>query len=439
MVTGALKSNKMIKQKQQGRPFGWIGYLFLLLGMFVWTVAPQQVQAASGSGCATSTSSSGSYMVTLCFTAPVSGSTLTGAVTVTPSYTVSKTSPSVNHMIYFLDGKYLLTDFQKPFPFSLPSFYWVDGSHTLSFEAVMSDGYVTSNKASIHVKFKNGITSPPVNTKTYKPTLGTKGSPEVVVAVGDGSGGQTSESNVTSLISSLRPNLLLYLGDVYEDGSSTEFYNWYGNNNSFYSRFRSITNPTIGNHEYLTSGAAGFFYYWNNAPTYYSYNVAGWHIITLNSNSQFVQTRTGSAQYNWLVQDLASDTSKCTLVTYHAPLYNIGNENPATQMKNIWGLLAQDKVTLVVNGHDHDYQRYVPLDGSGNPSATGVTEIVDGTGGQGIDTFKRTDSRLVVGFDSSPTDFGVLRLQLNSTNASFKFIDTAGSTLDSGTVPCTGG
>jgi len=62
---------------------------------------------------------------------------------------------------------------------------------------------------------------------------------------------------VTSLIASLKPNLLLYLGDVYEDGSATEFYNWYGNNNSFYSRFRSITNPTIGNHEYLTTGAAG--------------------------------------------------------------------------------------------------------------------------------------------------------------------------------------
>ena len=108
-------------------------------------------------------------------------------------------------------------------------------------------------------------------------------------------------------------------------------------------------------------------------------------------------------------------------------------------MKNIWALLAQYKVTLVVNGHDHDYQRYQPLDGSGNPSSTGVTEIVDGTGGQGIETFERKDSRLVVGYDSSPTDFGALRLTLNSSNASFKFIDTAGSTLDSGTVPCTGG
>jgi hypothetical protein len=315
----------------------------------------------------------------------------------------------------------------------------LDGTHTLAFAAVMSDGYVTSNKASINLNFKNGITTPPVNNNTFKPTLGTKGSPEVVVAVGDGSGGQTNESNVTSLIASLNPNLILYLGDVYEDGSATEFYNWYGHNNSFYSRFKSITNPTIGNHEYLTSGATGFFYYWNNAPTYYSYNVAGWHIITLNSNSQYVQTRTGSAQYNWLVQDLANDTSKCTLVTYHAPLYNIGHENPATQMSNIWALLAQNKVTLVVNGHDHDYQRYQPLDGAGNPSSTGVTEIVDGTGGQGIDTFKRTDSRLVVGFDTPPTDYGVLRLALSSSSASFKFINTAGSTLDSGTVSCKGG
>ncbi len=439
MFKGKIESNKVIRKNHSGYLHGWMVFFVILVGLFVWMWIPEQVQAASGSGCATSTPSSGSYTVTLCFTSPTAGSTVSGAVTVTPSYSVSKTSPSVSHIIYYLDGKYILTDFQKPFPFSLPTIYWVDGSHTLSFAALMSDGYTTSHKASISVKFKNGITSPPVNTKTFKPTLGTHGSPEVVVAVGDGAGGQTSEGKVTSLIASLKPNLLLYLGDVYENGSATEFYNWYGNNNSFYSRFRSISNPTIGNHEYLTSGAAGFFYYWNNAPTYYSYNVAGWHIITLNSNSQYVQTRTGSAQYNWLVQDLTNDTSKCTLVTYHAPLYNIGQENPAPQMKNIWALLAQYKVTLVLNGHDHDYQRYQPLDGSGNPSSTGVTEIVDGTGGQGIETFERKDSRLVVGYDSSPTDFGALRLTLNSSNATFKFIDTAGSTLDSGTVPCTGG
>jgi len=108
-------------------------------------------------------------------------------------------------------------------------------------------------------------------------------------------------------------------------------------------------------------------------------------------------------------------------------------------MKAIWALLAQYKVTLVVNGHEHDYQRYKPLDGSGNPSSSGVTEIVDGTGGQGITTFSKTDSRMVVGLDTSPTDFGVLRLTLNSTNAAFAFINTAGSTLDSGVVPCTGG
>ena len=98
------------------------------------------------------------------------------------------------------------------------------------------------------------------------------------------SGGEDA-SKVADLITSLNPNLFLYLGDVYEQGSLAEFYNWYGTSTTFFGQLRAITNPTIGNHEYLTGDAAGYFDYWNNIPNYYSYNAGGWHFISLNSNA----------------------------------------------------------------------------------------------------------------------------------------------------------
>ena len=53
-------------------------------------------------------------------------------------------------------------------------------------------------------------------------------------------------------------------------------------------------------------------------------------------------------------------------------------------LASIWALLAQNGVSIVLNGHDHDYQRWVPLDGNGQPSPKGITEFVAGGGGHGI-------------------------------------------------------
>ena len=78
----------------------------------------------------------------------------------------------------------------------------------------------------------------------------------------------------------------------------------------------SITNPTIGNHEYIGGSAAGYFDYWNNIPNYYSFDAGGWHFIGLNSNASHIEI-IAWAQYAWLSQDLATNSSKCTIVYYH--------------------------------------------------------------------------------------------------------------------------
>jgi hypothetical protein len=393
------------------------------------------VQAGS---CASSSPASGAYTAQVCFSTPASSATLTGNVTVTATINVAGHSKTgVQDLVFFLDGTYLLTAFSSPYTFSLPTANWLDGSHTLSVDAQMHDNF-TTQQGSLPITFNNGVTSLTTNTSQFQPATGTtptNGAPFVVTAGGDGASGEASATKVTNLIASLQPNLFLYLGDVYENGSPAEFFNWYGTTSNF-GQFRSITDPTVGNHEYLTPGAAGYFNYWNNIPSYYSFNAGGWHFISLNSNLGKIGNAGQSAQYQWLQQDLATNAKSCTIVYYHHPIFNIGPEGSATDMSSIWSLLAQYGVTIVLNGHDHDYQRWMPLDGSGNPSSTGITEFVVGSAGHGIQTITKTDSRVAYSNDTIPATFGVLLLQLSQSSANFTYQSTNGSTLDSGVIPC---
>ncbi len=419
-----------------GRGYRVLMSLLILVFVSGLFMQPEVVDAASG--CASSTPSSGAYTVTLCFGTPADGGTLVGNATVTPTITVTGTNPGVQQIIYNIRGKYLLTSFASPYSFTLNSALFVDGAASLTFVAAMRDGYTTVNAAGITVTLNNGVTSPPVNTNTFTPSLGRPGSPFVVAAAGDGASGEANAASVASLLSTLNPNLFLYLGDVYQNGSLTEFNNWYGSGSNLLSKFNSITNPTVGNHEYTGSQAPGYFFYWNNVPNYYSYTTAGWHFISLNGNNSRVPANIGSAQYNWLAADLAANTSPCVLVYYHEPFFNIGPEGSETGMSDAWKLFAQDKVTLVLNGHDHDYQRWTAMDGNGSPNPNGVTEIIAGTAGHGIQTFKTTDSRMLVGYDAANRQYGVLTIALNSTSANFKFINTSGAVKDSGTITCQG-
>ena len=390
--------------------------------------------------CQSSSPSGGGYTVTVCISDPADGSVVSGDTTVTGTVSVTPGGPGVRRMVFYLDDAYLLTDYQTPYTFTIPTTKFVDGPRTLSVEALLRDNF-TSARASIGLSFNNGVTSPPGNGNQWTPTPGTDpapGHPFTVAAVGDGAGGEASETDVTNLINGWNPNLMLYLGDVYENGSVTEFYNWYrpeAQAGTFYGRFRSITDPVVGNHEYnqFRDGTApGYFDYWDNIPHYYSFNTHGWHVIALDSTGFFGQTVPSSAQYQWLQSDLNANTQPCTLAMWHEPLYNIGAEGSQATMSSIWSLLASHGVPLVVNGHDHSYQRWQPLDGAGNPDPNGVTEVIDGTGGHAIGDFVTDDARVA----ARANQYGAMKLQLNQAGAGLQFFTAGGQMLDSSSVQC---
>ncbi len=414
-------------------PYKSIGALCALVLVASAVIARPDAANAVGE-CATTTT--GSYSVQLCLTAPLGGAALNGAAPVTLQATPTGTFPGIQRAQFTLNGAYLLTDVTAPYTFLLPTTKFVDGSYTLGATLLLRDTTVTA-MASVAVTFVNGITTPPVNTNTFTPH--TPAGPGVrVVAAGDAAGGRTEAAAVLDQVSAMNPSMYLYLGDVYEKGTATEFYNWYGNNGSLFHRFYNITNPIVGNHEYENGVAPGYFDYWDNVPSYYSYDAGGWHFIALNTEHDELLAP-GGVQYNFLQQDLNANAAKpCTMVYFHHPRFSVGAQGDTPSLSAAWQLMASAGVDIALTGHDHNYQRWVPLDGNGTPSAGGITQFVAGAGGFGVQRFARTDSRLAVGLDLAPGDNGALSLDLGSSGAAYAYVDIDGDVRDSGTVACSG-
>ncbi|MDX6644751.1 MAG: large repetitive protein, partial [Miltoncostaeaceae bacterium] len=263
------------------------------------------------------------------------------------------------------------------------------------------------------------------------------GSPFTVVAVGDGADGGADAARVSDLAVALNPSMFLYLGNVYDEGTPTEFLNWYGGPGQLWGRLRAVTNPAPGNRDNATARAAGYVDYWNNAPHSYSLDAAGWHIVSLDSTVEYGQRGPGTPQYRWLEQDLARPAA-CTLAFFHNPVFSVGPEGDDPGLGAIWSLLARSGVDLVLTAHDQSYQRWTPLDGLGAPSQTGVTQFVVGTGGRGVTAFARADGRLAFGVDTRRQGFGVLQLELRPGQATYRFVNVNDRVIDSGSYACTG-
>jgi hypothetical protein len=246
-------------------------------------------------------------------------------------------------------------------------------------------------------------------------------SPAVVWAVGDGADGSDEARKVASRIGSVRVDRFLYLGDVYEDGTGEEYADHY---RPVYGHLDRVTAPTPGNHEW-PNRVEGYDPYWKNVhgerpPPWYSFRVAGWKLLALNSEAPHGGR---SPQVRWLRSELRAPGS-CRLAFWHRPRYSVGKHDDQGDVQPFWDAL-QGHATLVVNGHEHNMQRYVPIDG--------MTELVSGAGGAGRYELDRREPRHAFAND---TDYGALRLELRPSSASFEFITADGRVLDSGRVSC---
>jgi hypothetical protein len=252
----------------------------------------------------------------------------------------------------------------------------------------------------------------------------------VLVGAGDIANCSRTQDEQTAQLLDNIPGTVFTAGDnAYVDGTYTEYINCY---DPTWGRHKSRTKPSPGNHDYLTSGAAGYFQYFNNVPSYYAYDLGAWRIYSLNSEISVSAT---SAQATWLQNDLAANPRQCVMAYWHKPRWSSGsNHGDNTSIQPLWQILYDAGAELVVGGHEHHYERFAEMNASGASVSQGLREIVAGTGGAGLYPFGSPKSASQV---RNNTAYGVLKLTLHSNSYDWEFVPISGSTFtDSGSTNC---
>jgi hypothetical protein len=212
-----------------------------------------------------------------------------------------------------------------------------------------------------------------------------------------------------------------------------------------WGKFKDRIHPAPGNHDYMTYNAYGYFGYFGEAAGdpkggYYSFNLGAWHVVMLNSECHDIGgCRVGSPQETWLKADLAAWPSKCSMAVMHKPLYVSGAPNNL-QVRPLWQALYAAGAEIVISGHEHHYERFIPFDPKGKPDpARGIQEIIVATGGAILETPKGSPLANSVMIISE--EYGIIKLTLHPTSYEWEFIpvedgDEPGIKTDSGHRDC---
>jgi hypothetical protein len=300
----------------------------------------------------------------------------------------------------------------------------------------------------------------------------TQGASVLLLAVGDVAlcDGKASEDGLraTSQLILQTPGRVAVVGDLaYPFGTLNQF-DCYG---KYYGFFAGRTYPTPGDHEYYNDcanrkdptskdgpdcGKAKPYFQWVKSHAFpsvvnttigqgwYTYAYGDWQIYVLNTNGTnptgnacgWISCDPNSAQYLWLKTELEKHRGKCSLAYWHHALFNSGHHGNATQVQPFWELLDQAHTDIIVNGHEHDYERFAPQTPDGTAQPDGIREFIVGTGGAKIN--KTTDPPAHPNSEQWIAGrYGVLELTLKSDRYRWEFVDAnTRDTLDAGKGTC---
>jgi hypothetical protein len=253
----------------------------------------------------------------------------------------------------------------------------------------------------------------------------------ILLAVGDIAYCGASADELVAQLAARLPGTIALLGDnAYPHGSPDDYTNCF---DPTWGGFLDRIRPVPGNHEYETKEAASYFAYFGAGvgklgEGWYSYDVAAWHVIALNSECDAIGgCGRGSPQLAWLVADLAAHPTACTLAYWHHPRYSSGRHGDNSMTEALWQALAAAGADIVLEGHDHDYERMAPIDG--------IRSFVVGTGGRSLYAWPGSPgpSTEVRNNDT----YGLLQLTLGAADYAWKFIPVGDGTFtDAGSGTC---
>ena len=263
--------------------------------------------------------------------------------------------------------------------------------------------------------------------------------PPVLAGAGDiADCSRTSQEATARVLDGIVGTVATFGDGAYPDGSVADYMNCYDQS---WGRHKARTRPATGNHDYnhgIAAGAPGYFTYYGAAAGdsgvgYYSYDLGAWHIVVINSN---LDMSAGSPQEQWLRADLTAHPAICTLAYWHHPRFSSGGNGSMLGAQPIWQALYDHDADVVVNGHDHDYERFAPQTPAGAlDAARGIREFVVGTGGNSLYSFP--GAPIANSEVRSNESYGVIKLTLWPTSYDWEFKPVAGGTFtDKGTTLC---
>jgi acid phosphatase type 7 len=254
--------------------------------------------------------------------------------------------------------------------------------------------------------------------------------------------GQPGDDRTADILGVYPTAVFFTAGDNSNDnngGQMGQYLNCFGQS---WGKYKDRIRPAAGNNDYLTRNGEDYYTYFGaaagpNGLGYYSYDLGNWHIVVLNSQCPEPMGCTKkSNQYGWLRTDLKKNNYKCVAAIWHKPVFSSGEVygNDAT-MQPMWNLLYENNAEIVINGHDHIYERFAPMDPTGKlDEQKGVREFVVGTGGAAYNAVGNVQPNSEV---RQGNIFGVLKLTLHPSSYEWEFLPEAGNSFtDSGSSNC---
>ena len=291
------------------------------------------------------------------------------------------------------------------------------GAHTLTVTA--SDG-------------QGGFSSRTRKLTVFAPSNG-------LLAVGDIGSCTSAGDEATGALLEMLGGTILGLGDyAYPNSSASDFTSCF---EPSWGRHKARIRPVPGNHEYIQPGAAPYFAYFGAAAgspgqPWRSFDVGGWHIVALDSDCGRVGgCDAGSAQGQWLQADLAANSKPCTLAYFHEPRFSSGFVGVEDDVLPFWQTLYAHGVDVILNGHDHAYERFARMNPNGAAEPLrGIRSFISGSGGASLHGADEAEPNSEV---RDETTYGVLRLALEPTSYAWQFFGAGpGTFTDSGSEAC---
>jgi len=385
---------------------------------------------------------------TLCVTA---ASTLTGEQTVTitnapnSGLVFATWTPSGKAAIQLMQI-FAPSPATNDYSFVWPTQKYLDGSGALSVQA----GSIGSAAVMISVTLSNGNATDfqhnPNDWTSYLPAPWTGANDPHILATGDGPSNETVSNALANRIAAVDPPLFLFLGDIYETGTFTENLNQYGVSNidhpgqgTLWGAVADTTQPTLGNHEKVNIPA--WMDYWHGHPVFTSWTWGGVLFLDLNSSQNMTATK---PEYQFAKSVLTNPNNpSCVVAMYHEPAVT-SNTTIASNESDMWKLLADNGVDLVLNGHQHNMQQYKPLDRNftAGTSDAHMVQLIAGSGGHGLTGVTNVPPGARIAWSKGKTA-GLLDLTLNgarngnaATSIGWQWQDVNGTDLHDGSVDC---